>query len=77
MITQLEEDNANMTLQKNKISREPLRQAVETMVNMAEKRVKAGETNVRGHMFYSMVSSNLVSTHMHQTLNNLIFTCRT
>ena len=56
LIAHLEEDNANMALHRNKPMREPLRQAVQIMADLAERRIDLGETNVRGHMFYCMVS---------------------
>ena len=70
VITQLEEDRANMVMESNSASREPLRQAVQALVKLAEKRVEMGETNVRGHMFYCMVSTDHAALQVPQRLKN-------
>ena len=56
LIAQVEEDDANMALQRNGAIRESLRQALQSVIDMAQLRIQMGETNIRGHIFYSMVS---------------------
>ena len=59
LITQLEEDGSNMVLQRNKASREPMREAVRKMISLSEKRVQIGGNNFKGHVFLSMAMGQI------------------
>ncbi|KKY24777.1 putative c6 zinc finger domain-containing protein [Phaeomoniella chlamydospora] len=59
LIIRLEEDAANMTLQRNKAQREPIRQAVNEMIALGKERIINGETNVKGLVFFAMVMTQI------------------
>ena len=54
LITQLEEDSANMTIERNRAQRQPYRDALKGVIALAEERMQLGETNVKGLLFLSM-----------------------
>ena len=54
LITQLEEDNANLSIERNKSQRKPYREAIQQVIDLAEERLRLGETNVKGYLFLSM-----------------------
>lgn len=54
LITQLEEDSVNLSVDRNRAQRQPYREAIQAVINIAEERLHLGETNVKGYLFLSM-----------------------
>ena len=54
LITQLQEDERNMTLQRNRQQRQPLHEAVRRIIDLSKERLRVSETNVKGLLFLSM-----------------------
>ena len=54
LITQLQEDERNMTLQRNRLQRQPLHDAIRRILDLSKDRLRLGETNVKGLLFLSM-----------------------
>ena len=54
LITQLEEDSVNLSVDRNKAQRQPYRDAIQAVIGLAEERLQLGETNVKGYLFLSM-----------------------
>ena len=54
LITQLEEDNANLSIDRNNAQRKPYRDAIQQVIDLAEERLRLGETNIKGYLFLSM-----------------------
>lgn len=54
LITQLEEDSANLSVERNRTQRIPYRDAIQEVIKLAEQRLQLGETNIKGYLFLSM-----------------------
>ncbi|RDW59939.1 hypothetical protein BP6252_13026 [Coleophoma cylindrospora] len=55
LISQLEEAGASSsTMQHHRIMREPLHQALHSQIELLTNRIRAGDSNVQGHLFTSM-----------------------
>ena len=54
LITQLEEDSVNLSIDINRAQRKPYRDAIKAVIDLAEGRLHFGETNVKGYLFLSM-----------------------
>ena len=54
LMTQLDEDTESMSLERNRIQRQPYRDAIKGVIALAENRMQLGETNVKGYLFLSM-----------------------
>ena len=54
LITQLEEDSVNLSVEINRAQRKPYRDAIQAVIDLAEERLHLGETNVKGYLFLSM-----------------------
>ena len=54
LITQLEEDSVNLSVDRNTAQRQPYRNAIQAVIDLAEERLQLGETNVKGYLFLSM-----------------------
>ena len=54
LITQLQEDDRNMVLQRNRPRREPIYEAIRGIIDLTRERLRLGETNVKGLLVLSM-----------------------
>lgn len=55
LVTQLETQRPNSTMQRTRQYRDFLKQAARHLISLSEKRIRRGETNVKTHMFLNMV----------------------
>ncbi|KAF2268926.1 hypothetical protein CC78DRAFT_454231 [Lojkania enalia] len=55
LITQVEAQDSDGTLQRNVYYREPLKRALRNIIALAAERIRQGETNIKLHMFLCMV----------------------
>ena len=62
LIGQVEDQCHDGTLRRNSQSREILKEAMRKMISLSEKRIRQGETNVKSHMFLSMVLAQAEAT---------------
>ena len=58
-ITQLQEDEENMTLAENKRQREPIREAIERIILLGKERLRMGDTNIKGLLFLGMAMGQI------------------
>ena len=54
LITQLQEDDRNMVLQRNRPRREPIHEAIRGVIDLTTERLRLGDTNVKGLFVLSM-----------------------
>ncbi|KAL6713864.1 hypothetical protein ACLMJK_008358 [Lecanora helva] len=72
LITQVQEDEANITLQRNKLQREPLQQAIRRIIDLSKDRLRLGETNVKGLLFQSMAMGQIEAMEMGKSPDEAI-----
>ena len=54
LITQLDEDTRNVSLERQRAQRAPLHEAIRGVIGLAEERMRLGATNVKGLLFLNM-----------------------
>ena len=61
LVNQLEEQGSNRLLQRNKAIREPIREAVRNIIDLAEHRIQSGDYNIKPYLFLSMAMGQIDS----------------
>ena len=59
MITQIQEESPFMHNEHDRMAREPLREYLNHIIDVAAERLVLGENNIKGHLFLSAVSAQI------------------
>ena len=72
LITQLQEQSSSFMSESNIVQRKELHKAIEGYIELTICRIKAGETNVKGHIFFSCVMAQINAMHAGTSLEESI-----